>query len=157
MRAAYWYQLNNAGEKTTPATGLRQLVDSVTDKEVFMGWGKLLPAYDSYYEFKDLAKYLVAHTGWGFPTELEVCGTYETGKPIRLAPKKVIRLRNECGVNSFVWDFMQSAEDPNIHDRIYEPSMALLQAFTQYRDYVDWEKLETTPGNFAFNPTGAGT
>jgi endoglucanase len=26
----------------------------VLDKEVFMGWGKLLANYDSYYEFKDL-------------------------------------------------------------------------------------------------------
>jgi hypothetical protein len=214
MHAAYWYQLNNTGDKTTPQTGLQQLVDGNTEQGVFMGWGKLLPAYDAYYEFKGLAKvsitkikfydgesscmgrpftlyakgsasvsptllatytgdgsgrwlevrlpapvpaqYLIAHTTGGFPTELEVCGTYQTGKPIRLASKKEIRLRDECGVNSFVWDFLQSTENANIRDRIYEPNMALMQAFSQYRDYVDWDKLETKPGQFTFNPTIAG-
>jgi endoglucanase len=102
------------------------------------------------------ARYLIAHTTGGFPTELEICGTYQAGKPIRLASKKEARLRNECGVNSFVWEFLQNNEDPNIRDRIYEPKMALIQAFTQYRDYVDWDKLETTPGQFAFNPNVAG-
>jgi hypothetical protein len=56
MHAAYWYQLNNTGDKTTAKTGLQQLVDGNTEQGVFMGWGKLLPAYDAYYEFKDLTK-----------------------------------------------------------------------------------------------------
>lgn len=214
MNAAYWYQLNTAGDKTTPETGLQQLTDGNTDKEVFMGWGKLLPTYDAYYEFKYLSKvfitkvrfhdghksfanypfrlyakasasapavllatcvgeasnrwldvklpapvpaqYLLVSTAGVFPTEVEVCGTYQVGQPAALAPKREVRLRDECGVNSFVWDFLQSNENANIRDRIYEPTMTLMQAFTQYRDYVDWDKLETKPGQFAFNPTMAG-
>jgi endoglucanase len=214
LHASYWYQLNTAGEQTTTETGLRQLTDGITDKDVFMGWSKLLPTYDSYYEFKNLSKvcinkirfydgqnsfanqpfrlyakasaaappillatftgetynqwvevklpapvpaqYLLAHAAGGFPTELEVCGTYQQGKPIHLSPKKEISLRNECGVNSFVWEFLQSNENPNVRDRIYEPNMSLLQAFTQYRDYVDWEKIEHAPGQFSFNPTVSG-
>ncbi|AMR27488.1 hypothetical protein A0257_10535 [Hymenobacter psoromatis] len=214
MRGANWYQLNNVGDKVTPGTGLQQLTDGVLDKEVFMGWGKLLPNYDSYYDFKGLtdvyitkirlydgensfadkpfklyakasaaaeprlltvftgesygkwvdvtlptpvkAQFLVLNTWWGFPTELELYGTYKKSPPVALAPKKPIQLGNEFGINSFVWEFLQNDVDPNIRDQVYEPSMALMQAFTQYRDYVDWEKIEPEPGKYSFNPTMSG-
>lgn len=214
IHAKYWYQLNNVGDKVTAGTGLQQLSDGVLDKEVFMGWGKLLANYDSYYEFKDLkdvyiskirlydgqatfvsqpfklyikssasaapvllttftgesygkwveitlpkpvrAQYLVLNTWWGFPTEMELYGTYRKARPASLQPKKAIKLANEMGINSFVWEFLQNGKDPNIRDRIYEPSMALMQAFTQYRDYVDWGKIEDTKGQYTFNPTVSG-
>jgi endoglucanase len=214
LNTKYWYQLNNIGDKVTPGTGLQQLSDGVLDKEVFMGWGKLLANYDSYYEFKDLkdvyiskirlydgqatfasqpfklyakssasatpvllttftgdsygewvevtlpkpvqAQYLVLNTWWGFPTEMELYGTYKkAGSPV-LKPKKPVTLASEMGINSFVWEFLQNDKDPNIRDRVYEPSMALMQAFTQYRDYVDWGKLENTQGQYTFNPTVSG-
>lgn len=212
--ARHWYQLNNTGDQVTAGTGLQELTDGITDKEVFMGWGKLLANYDCYYEFKNIssvliskirlydgqnsfpaqpfklyakstskatpvllatftgeaygewieinlptpvpAQYLVLNTSWGFPTEMELYGTYQDKQLVTLHPKKEIRIADELGINSFVWDFLQSNENPNIRDKIYEPSMNLLQAFTQYRDYVDWEKIETTPGHYAFNPTISG-
>ncbi|MGI4832001.1 MAG: hypothetical protein ACRYFK_00910 [Janthinobacterium lividum] len=215
LTAAYWYQLNSAGDQVTAGTGLPQLSDGVLDKEVFMGWSKVLPNYDCYYEFKDLtrvsiarlrlfdgqntfadhplkiytkasasappvllttftgvaygqwlevilpkpvpAQYLVLNTWGGFPTELELYGTYRPQPPVALAPSKPIRFAQELGVNSFVWDFVQDADNANIRGRIYEPGMKLLEAFSQYRDYVDWEKIEGAPGQFAFNPTVAGT
>ena len=214
LEAAHWYQLNNRGDQVTPGTGLAQLSDGVTDKAVFMGWGKLLTTYDCYYEFKNLrdvrltkirlydgegafanqpfklyakasatarpqllttftgeayqqwqeirlpapvqAQYLVLNTSWGFPTELELYGTYQTAPPATLPPPKPVRLGNELGVNAFVWDFMQSDADANVRDQVYEPKLRRLQAFTQYRDYVDWEKLEATQGRYTFNPTVSG-
>ncbi|MBO0356796.1 hypothetical protein J0X19_02465 [Hymenobacter sp. BT186] len=214
ISSKYWYQLNNTGDQTTDSTGLQQLTDGVTDKEVFMGWGKLLPNYESYYEFKDLsdvsitkirffdgqnsfakqpfklyakasattepvllatftgdaygqwievslpkpvpAQYLVVNAWWGFPTEMQLFGTYKKRPAVALQPKKPVKLANELGVNSFVWEFLQNNEDPNIRDRVYEPNMALMQAFTQFRDYVDWGKIEDAPGKFAFNPTVSG-
>jgi endoglucanase len=214
INVKYWYQLNNLGDQVTPGTGLQQLNDGVLDKEVFMGWGKLLANYDSYYEFKDLAdvtiskvrlydgegsfatqpfklyakssaeaapvllasftgdsykqwveitlpkpmqvRYLVLNTWWGFPTEMELYGTFKKARPATLRPKKDIKLANEIGINSFVWEFLQNDKDPNIRDRIYEPNMALMQTFTQYRDYVDWGKIESTEGQYTFNPTVSG-
>ncbi len=214
ISSKYWYQLNNTGDQTTDSTGLQQLTDGITDKEVFMGWGKLLPNYDAYYEFKELsdvsiskvrffdgqnsfanqpfklyakasasakpvllatftgdgygqwievslpkpvpAQYLVANVWWGFPTEMVLYGTYKKRDAVALPPRKPVKLANEFGINSFVWEFLQNNEDPNIRDRIYEPNMALMQAFTQFRDYVDWGKIEDTPGKFAFNPTVSG-
>jgi endoglucanase len=214
VNAQYWYQLNSVGEKVTTDTGLQQLTDGVVDKEVFMGWGKILPTYDCYYEFKDLSdvyiskirlydgkgsfasqplrlyakssitappilletftgeayeqwievniptpvkvKYLILNTSWGFPTEIEFYGTYKIAPPVTLHPGKDIKLANELGVNSFIWDFLQSEENPNIRYRIYEPKMDLMQSFTQFRDYVDWEKIESTEGKYAFDPTVSG-
>ncbi|RZL12488.1 MAG: hypothetical protein EOO62_10865, partial [Hymenobacter sp.] len=60
LQAANWYQLNNIGDEVKPGTGLQQLSDGNLDQEVFMGWSKVLPHYDCYYEFKDLADVSIA-------------------------------------------------------------------------------------------------
>lgn len=214
LQAANWYQLNTPGDQVRPGMGLGQLSDGILNQEVFMGWGKMLANYDSYYEFKGLsdvaitkilfydeqgsfpdkpfklyakasaaaapvllatftgesydqwvevvlpkpikAQYLIANAWSGFPTELALYGTYQKRPEPALPPKQALPLAQELGINSFVWEFLQSDQDPNIRGQIYEPSMALMRAFSQYRDYVDWEKIETTPGQFAFNPTMAG-
>ena len=214
LTAANWYQLNTVGDKVTPETGLRQLSDGDLDKDVFMGWGKLLPHYDCYYEFKDFkevvitkvrlydggnsfadkpfklyakasaaaaavlltmftgerdgewveitlpkpvpAQYLVLNVWSGFPTELELYGTAKKAPLLTLKPTKQPMLAAEMGINSFVWEFLQNDIDPNIRDQVYEPSMNLMQAFSQYRDYADWEKFEPEPGKYTFNPTQSG-
>ncbi len=214
LRAANWYQLNSVGDKVTPGSGLQQLCDGVLDENVFMGWGKILPNYDCYYEFKDVSKvavtkirlydgkgtfadkpvrlfmkesataepvllttftgdetnewiditlprpmpvqYLILNAWSGFPTEIEVYGTYKPAPALALKTPKNIKLSNELGINCFIWEFLQNDIDPNIRDQVYEPSMALMQAFTQYRDYVDWEKLEPEQGRYTFNPTQSG-
>ena len=210
----YWYQLNNTGDNTTLTTGLQQLVDGNTVDPVFMGWGKLLPNYDCYYEFKNLtnvtiskirfydrggnfadkpfklyakatvtstpvligtftgqgqnewldinlttpvkAQYLIANVWSGFPIEMELYGTYQTVPNVSLYLKKEIKFTAMDGVNSFVWNFLQDWDNPNIAGKIFEPKMKLLNAFTQYRDYVDWEKIESTQGSYTFNPTQSG-
>ena len=214
LAAANWYQLNSPGEQVKPGNGLQQLSDGILSQEVFMGWGKLLPNYDCYYEFKNLAdvaitsvrlydgentfadkpfklyakasaaaapvllatftgeaygqwvevklpapvpaRYLVANVWQGFPTELELYGTYQKAAPPARHPAKPVRLGQELGVNAFVWEFTQSADNPNKRDEIYEPNMKLMQAFSQYRDYVDWGLLEGKPGQYTFNSTQSG-
>jgi hypothetical protein len=209
LTAAYWYQLNSAGDNVQAGQGLPQLSDGNVNAAVFMGWGKLLANYDSYYEFKDLtnvsiskirlfdgegafadkpfrlyarasataapvllatftgesyqqwieitlpqpvpAQYLVINSWYGFPTELELYGEYQTAVPVTLAPQKPVKLADELGINSYIWDFLV-----NNSSQVGEAKMAPMRAFTQYRDYVDWEKIEPSPGNYTFNPTQNG-
>ncbi|MBO3273259.1 hypothetical protein [Hymenobacter defluvii] len=98
------------------------------------------------------ARYLVLRTSGGFPTEMELYGSYRAAAPAVLFPKKEIKLAHTLGINSFVWEFV---EDPE-REKVSEPKLALMQAFTQYRDYLDWERIETAPGQYAFNPTVSG-
>ncbi len=209
-----WYQLNSNGDGTTATSGLQQLFDGNLTDPVFMGWGKILPNYNCYYEFKNLtnvtisklrfydgqgiftdqpfklyakatataapvliatftgekynewvevnlstpvkAQYLIANVWSGFPVEMELYGTFQTAPAKSLYPKKDIQFADMDGVNSFVWDFLQSWDNANIRDKVYEPKMKLLNSFSQYRDYVDWEKIEPTQGNYTFNPTQFG-
>jgi hypothetical protein len=208
-----WYQLNNAGTDNTPTSGLQQLTDGNLADPVFMGWGKLLPVYDCYYEFKGLssvqitkirmydgqgsfrsapfrlyakaspnstpvllatstgdgynvweeislpgpvkAQYLIINTSGYFPNELELYGTY-TSSQVQLSPRQDVKFSDMTGTNSFVWDFMENWDDINSRNDVYEPKMKLMQAFSQYRDYVDWEKIEPVKGTYTFNPTTNG-
>jgi hypothetical protein len=101
------------------------------------------------------AKYLIVNTSGNFPTELELYGTY-ISTPVQLFPRKEVKFSDMAGTNSFVWDFMENWDDINIRDIVFEPKMKLMQAFSQYRDYVDWEKIEPSKGVFTFNPTQFG-
>lgn len=215
LTGKYWYQLNNTGDNITAASGLPQLSDGNITDAVFMGWSKLLPNYDCYYEFKNLSKvmiskirfydgegiftdkpfklyakatvnavpvllasftgesynqwveinlpapvpaqYLVANVWSNFPLEMELYGSYETAPAITSYPQKEIKFGAMGGVNSFVWDFLENWNDPNIRNKIFEPKLQLLNTFTQYRDYVDWEKIEPAQGNYTFNPTQFGS
>lgn len=208
LTAAYWYELNNTGDRK-PGEGLLQLSDGNVTTAVNAGYGKVLANYDSYYEFKDLtnvlitkirlfdgdnsfadkpfklyarasatsapvllttftgesyqqwieitlpqpvpAQYLIINSWWGFPTELELYGEYQVATPVTLAPQKPVKLADELGINSYIWDFLV-----NNSNQVGEAKMAPMRAFTQYRDYVDWEKIEPSPGVYTFNPTQNG-
>ncbi|MGI4021112.1 MAG: T9SS type A sorting domain-containing protein [Janthinobacterium lividum] len=102
------------------------------------------------------AQYLVANVWWGFPVEMELYGSAQNAPAVNLFPKKEIKFAAMDGVNSFVWDFLESWDNINIRDKIFEPKKNLLNTFSQYRDYVDWGKIEPTQGNFTFNPTQDG-
>jgi len=220
LNPSFWYQLNSHGDGVSATEGFQQLSNGVLNEKVNLGYGKVLPVqdayfnqptYDSYYEFKNLtnvvltsirlnsgqeaagsctiyakesataapvllatytyggylnwqdvtlpsvpAQYLIIRSSGVFPAELEVYGSYQQAPAVALAPQRPIRLGDEFGINSFVWDFMQSTENPNVREQVYEPKMELMQAFTQYRDYVDWEKIEPNPGVYTFNPTQSG-
>lgn len=103
-------------------------------------------------------KGLVLTASWSYPGELELYGTYAPGPalptadPMALAVQKGINLRQEMGVNAFEWD----VEDPNAPGQIDETRLAAVKNFTGIRHYLDWEKLESSQGNYTFNPVHSG-
>jgi endoglucanase len=101
---------------------------------------------------------LVLTASWAYPGELELYGSYAPGlalptaDPMALAVQKGIKLRQEMGVNAFEWD----VEDPNAPGQIDETRLAAVKNFTGIRHYLDWEKLESSQGNYTFNPVHSG-
>jgi hypothetical protein len=71
-------------------------------------------------------------------------------------PAKKISLNSQLGINAFEWDFLQDPVFPADGSKIYEPKLNLMKSFSQFRHYLDWEKLEYTPGNYTFNQTRSG-
>lgn len=68
---------------------------------------------------------------------------------------KGVQLNAMFGINAHEWDFLQQPSGAN-DGKIYEPKMDLIKSFTSVRHYIDWDKLETTQGNYTFNPTHKG-
>ena len=103
-------------------------------------------------------RYLVVTSSWAYPTEIELYGTYAAGSPLpaadaqTLALSKHIKLKQEFGVNAFEWDI----EDPNAPGQVDETRLAAAKNFTGIRHYMDWQKLESTPGGYTFNPVHSG-
>jgi len=65
-------------------------------------------------------------------------------------------LKNMFGINAYEWNFLQNPQNLNDALHIYEPKMDLIKSFSGVRHYLDWEKIETTPDNFTFNPANDG-
>ena len=98
------------------------------------------------------ARYLVITTTDFWPREIELYGTYQpASQALAAASEKTPLFRNLLGINAFEWDFYP----PGI-SVIDEAKMKALQSFGVMRHYMDWEKLELTPGNYTFNPTHSG-
>ncbi|MCC3155138.1 PA14 domain-containing protein [Hymenobacter sp. BT770] len=101
---------------------------------------------------------LVLTASWAYPGEMELYGSYTPGAPLptadpmALAVQKGTRLRQEMGINAFEWD----VEDPNAPGQIDEARLKAVKNFTGFRHYLDWEKLESSPGNYTFNPVHSG-
>lgn len=99
------------------------------------------------------ARYLVINSWWGYPTEMELYGTYTPPTAATTAvPQKTIKLKNMLGVNAFEWDF----EDGNNPTVINESKLQAIKTFSGIRHYMDWEKLESTEGGYTFNPVHSG-
>lgn len=60
--------------------------------------------------------------------------------------------KNYLGVNAFEWDFVE----PNQSNVISEVRMATIKSFGAIRHYLDWEKMESTEGQYTFNPGHSG-
>ncbi len=71
-------------------------------------------------------------------------------------PSKKILVNHLLGINAFEWDFLQDPVYPANGSKIFEPKFSVIKSFGQFRHYLDWEKLEFTPGNYTFNPTRSG-
>jgi endoglucanase len=98
------------------------------------------------------AQYLVMNvTGNSVPSEIELYGTYELA-PVALYPLKEVKMQNLLGDNSFIWEFVGASSDV-----VDEGKMQRMRAFTQYRDYVDWGRLEATEGVYTFDYTASGS
>lgn len=70
--------------------------------------------------------------------------------------KHPVFLKYMFGVNGFEWDFLGGSGTGNDPTRIFEQKMELIKSFSGFRHYMDWEKLESEPGNYTFNPTHSG-
>lgn len=83
----------------------------------------------------------------------------QTGKPIEENVKleKGIKLIDMFGINTYEWNFLQDPNNPAEGSRIFEPKMSLIKNFSAVRHYMDWEKIEDTPGSYTFNPTRRGS
>lgn len=91
---------------------------------------------------------------WGnFPGEIEFYGPYKPATNISTPPVHAAPLKNFFGVNAFEWDF----EDPNAPTQLDNSRLAVVKNFTGVRHYMDWEKLEGQPGQYAFSPTYNGS
>ncbi|WP_374948173.1 hypothetical protein [Mucilaginibacter sp.] len=66
-------------------------------------------------------------------------------------------LKNMFGVNGYEWNFLEDPAAPNNRDVIFEKNMALIRNFSAVRHYMNWTKLENTPGNYTYNPTYNGS
>ncbi|WP_292970550.1 hypothetical protein [Mucilaginibacter sp.] len=66
-------------------------------------------------------------------------------------------LKNMFGINSYEWNFLENPDTPNDHSHIYETNMAIIKSFTAVRHYMNWNKLENTPGDYTYNPTNNGS
>jgi hypothetical protein len=82
----------------------------------------------------------------------------ETFSKSRPNPTTIARipLKNMFGVNGYEWNFLQDPGNPNDPSKIYQPKMAKIRAFTQFRHYMDWEKIEQKKGEYTFNPVFDG-
>ncbi len=98
------------------------------------------------------ARFLVINTSGAYPTELEFYGTYQPGTDPTAPSIRHTLLSQQLGVNAFEWN-IESADVPW---QVDETRIPLLKGFSAIRHYMDWEKLESTPGQYTFNPTFSG-
>ena len=97
-------------------------------------------------------KYLMINSFNSFPTEIELYGNYTPGSSVGPLVKRQTVLNHMFGINGFEWNF----EDPSRPYQIDEPNFKAVRNFPSIRHYMDWEKLEQSPGSYTFNPTQSG-
>ncbi len=67
-----------------------------------------------------------------------------------------VPLKNMFGINAYEWNFLENPGSPGDRKHIYEDNMKLVNVFSSMRHYLNWNRLETTKGNYTFNPTNNG-
>ncbi|RVT96532.1 T9SS type A sorting domain-containing protein [Mucilaginibacter limnophilus] len=102
-------------------------------------------------------RYIILNCWYQFPTEIEFYGDYlkanaQTESQSPVITRKRFPISNYIGINAFEWDF----EDGNNPDQVESTRMTAMRNFSQVRHYMDWEKLESTPGGYTFSPTHSG-
>ncbi|GAA4449296.1 hypothetical protein GCM10023189_08560 [Nibrella saemangeumensis] len=99
------------------------------------------------------ARYLVLNLWDTYPTEIELYGTYKApaNQPTP-APVKPVKLGDMFGVNVYEWNF-QNGDTPW---QLNEAKVQVVRNFTGIRHYMDWDRIETIEGRYAFSPTQSG-
>lgn len=67
-----------------------------------------------------------------------------------------VPLKNMFGINAYEWNFLENPANSSDRKHIYEDNMKLVKVFSAMRHYLNWNRLETTKGNYTFNPTNNG-
>ncbi len=65
-------------------------------------------------------------------------------------------LKNMFGINGYEWNFLENPGSPNDRKHIYEDNMALIKTFSAVRHYLNWNRIESTKGDYTFNPAFSG-
>jgi hypothetical protein len=71
-------------------------------------------------------------------------------------PGTPVPLKNMFGINSYEWNFLENPASPNDRKHIYEDNYALIKTFSAVRHYLNWNRIESTQGEYTFNPAFSG-
>ncbi len=102
------------------------------------------------------AKYLVIEKGELFPNEMKLYGdfTLYTDPPLPAPVHQTFR--HYTGVNGFEWNILTDPSNRDDFGKVVSWKMELVKPLGAFRHYMDWEKLEHTPGKYTFSPTRSG-
>jgi hypothetical protein len=78
--------------------------------------------------------------------------------PINEPPINVVRpgAPNMFGINGYEWNFLENPGSPHDRKHIYEDNYALIKTFSAVRHYLNWNRIESTKGDYTFNPAFSG-
>jgi endoglucanase len=120
----------------------------------YMQWDGPVPGVPGFALAKAMKniKYIIINAWSGYPAEMELYGHYTAPVAPTPAVPKAFPLNQYFGANAFEWNF----EDPNNPLVINAPMLTGMESFTGFRHYMDWNKLESTQGEYTFNPVHSG-
>lgn len=98
--------------------------------------------------------YLMILSENDYPSEIELFGNYTVPDATTPILKRKVPLSNLLGVNGYEWNFSNPLIDPFAID---PKRLNTVKYFGGFRHYIDWEKLENTPGGYSFSPTRSGS
>lgn len=92
-------------------------------------------------------------TQHNLPTEIEFYGHYQAGIAYTAPVMNPAPFEQVLGMNAFEWDFV----NPQVNSRAIDSvKYAAIQNFRGFRHYLDWKRIENTPGQFTFSPAHNG-
>jgi hypothetical protein len=97
-------------------------------------------------------KYIIINTYGNMPTEIEFYGKYQPPTLVTTTAVPNSPLKNMSGINGFEWDFLNGDGFT-----VNQNAVKTARAFSEFRHYLDWEKLESEEGSYTFNPSYSGS
>lgn len=71
---------------------------------------------------------------------------------ITSAPPSTIPFSNYLSINAFEWNFAQEKS----HEKIDEERFKLISTFSGVRHYLEWDRIESSPGRYTFSVSHSG-